>query len=91
MRADRRDNNEAEFVGLWHSLGYVWIPMKPGQGFDGLLITPREIMIVEIKNSEHAWKLTRKEQAMKAEVERLGHKYHICDDIEYARYLAGVI
>ena len=91
MRADRRDLNEAEYVSLWHSLGYVWVPMKPGQGFDGLLITPREIMIVEVKNPDHKWKLTKCERDVKEEVERLGQTYHIVEHLEDAEYLAGII
>ena len=91
MRADRRDNNEAEYVALWHSLGYVWIPWKPGMGADGLLIRPGYIYVVEIKNGDRNWKLTKSEQRLKDDMERIGMQYHICDNYEYAKYLAGVI
>ena len=91
MKADRRDSNEPEYVALWKSLGYVWIPWKPGMGADGLLVRPGHMYVVEIKNPDHAWKLTKSEKRLKAELERVGETYHICDSYEYAKYLAGVI
>ena len=89
--ADRRDNNEAEYVEMWKALGYEWIPMKPGQGFDGLLITPLDIYVVEVKNGQRKWKLTACERRTKEAIERLGQEYHIVDCLEDAKYLAGVV
>ena len=91
MRADRRDNNEAEYLELWKGLGYVWVAMKPGQGFDGLLVTPTGIHIVEIKNGNYKWKLTDCERKVKEQVEHMGQEYHIIDCLEDAKYLAGAI
>jgi hypothetical protein len=65
--------------------------MKPGQGFDGLLITPLGIYIVEIKNGTYKWKFTASEQRLKNEVERLGHKYHVVQSASDARYIAGIV
>jgi len=90
-RADRRDENEREYVDLWRGLGYLWIPAKPGQGYDGILVTPIDIFIVEVKNGARKWKLTESEQRVKDEVERLGHEYCIVEDLEDAEILAGVI
>lgn len=91
MKADRRDANEAEYVELWTGLGYEWIPMKPGQGFDGLLVTPLDIYVVEVKNGERKWELTDCERKTKKRIENLGQEYHICDSLSYAKFLAGVI
>ena len=91
MKADRRDENEAEYVTLWKGLGYTWIPMKPGQGFDGLLVTPLGVHIVEIKNGERRWKLTACERKTKEAIEALGQRYYIVDCWEDAKYVAGVV
>ena len=91
MRAGRRDANEAEFVQLWKGLGYTWIPMKPGQGFDGLLITRLDIHVVEVKNPAKKWKLTGCESKTKESIERLGQSYDIVETMQDAEYLAGVI
>ena len=91
MRADRRDNNEAEYLELWKGLGYVWLKAVPGLGFDGILVTPNEIMIVEIKNGSYKWKLTDCERKVKEQVEHVGQTYHIIDCLEDAKYIAGII
>jgi len=91
MRADRRDINERKIVEYWRALGNEWIPAKPGQGYDGLLITRLDVHIVEIKNPQRKWKLTDCEKRTKEIVERLGQKYNIVETMEDAEYMAGVI
>ena len=91
MKADRRDANEPEFVQLWQALGYTWIAMKPGQGFDGLLVTPLDIYVIEVKNPARKWKLTDCERKTKEAIERNGQEYHIIETLEDAKYIAGVI
>jgi len=86
-----RDANEPELVKFWKQLGYKWIPMRAGQGFDGLLITPLNIYIVEIKNPAKKWKLEDNEKKLKEDVEYFGHEYHIIETMQDAEYLAGVI
>jgi len=91
MRADRRDINERKIVDFWKALGYEWIAAKPGQGFDGLLVTRLDVHIVEIKNPQRKWKLTDCERECKEAVERLGQQYHIVETMEDAEILAGVM
>ena len=91
MKADRRDNNEKEIVQFWQALGYAWIAAKPGQGFDGLLVTPLDIYVIEIKNPRRNWKFTECEQRTKDMIEALGQEYHVVEDMHDAEYLAGVI
>ena len=58
--------------------------MKPGQGFDGLLITPHAIHIVEIKNGKRKWSLTDCEQQTKERIEALGQSYDIVENLDDA-------
>ena len=91
MKADRRDINERKLVDFWKALGFAWIPAKPGQGFDGLLITRLDIHVVEIKNPQRKWKLTDCERKCKEAIERLGQSYNIVETMQDAEDLAGVI
>jgi hypothetical protein len=90
MYANKRDANEAAIVSFWRQMGCIWIPMKPGQGFDGLLIDRTGMYIVEIKNPEAAWKLTSDELELSLIVEGLGGKYHIVETLESAAKLIGL-
>ena len=90
MRADKRDNNEHEIMAVFHSVGWASIKMKPGQGCDYVVISPRGIMIVEIKNPEYAWKLTKSEAALRDECERLGETYHVLEYADDALELLGI-
>ena len=65
--------------------------MRAGQGFDGLLITPLGVYVIEIKNPEQHWKFEPSEQKLCDEMERLGQKYHVIETMEDAKYIAGVI
>jgi hypothetical protein len=88
MRANRRDANEAEIVEFWRRMGCVWIPMKPGQGFDGLLIDRMGLFIVEIKGV--GGKLTECEKDLMDKVESLGEEYYIIRDLQDAALLIGL-
>jgi hypothetical protein len=91
MRANRRDANEAEIVEFWRRMGCVWIPMKPGQGFDGLLIDRRGIIrIVEIKNFALGWSITPAEEKLSNEIEARGAKYYIVESLKAAATLIGL-
>jgi len=91
MKADRRDKNEARIVNVWRGLGYTWIPMKPGQGFDGLLITPHAIHVVEVKNGKRSWTLTDCEARTKERIEALGQSYDIVESLDDALALVGAL
>ena len=80
-RISRRDDNEAEIVKYWRSLGFVWIPWIAGQGADGLLIMPGKVHIIEIKNPEYNWKLEEDERALMLECHRLGVPYWIIENL----------
>ena len=90
MRADRRDANEREIVAFWRSVGCVWIPMHPGQGFDGLLVARNGVHIVEIKNGEKPWKVTQAEEDLSRQVYFIGQEYHIIETLEAAAHLIGL-
>jgi hypothetical protein len=83
MRANRRDANESEIVALWKSIGAAWIPMQPGQGFDGLLLYRGQLHLVEIKGAHG--KLTICEQLMQRECERCSIKYNIICTVDDAQ------
>jgi hypothetical protein len=90
MRANRRDNNEALIIAFWRRVGCIWIPMVPGQGFDGLLIARSGTYLVEIKNPETSWSLTPAELELSRRVESIGGEYHIIETLEGAAQLIGL-
>ena len=90
MRAAKRDRNEKPIIDYWKSCGCIWIPMQPGQGFDGLLIDSTGLYIVEIKNAEYKWQLTTDEAQLKAEVESMGQKYYVIQSLDEAAKLIGM-
>jgi hypothetical protein len=87
---NKRDANEAEIVAFWRQVGCIWIPMKPGQGFDGLLIDRSGMYIVEIKNPEVSWHLTDDESCLSRAVEELWGEYHIVETLKSAAALIGL-
>ena len=87
---NRRDANEAEIVVFWRQIGCIWIPMKPGQGFDGLLIDRSGMYIVEIKNPEVSWNLTDDESSLAHAVEELGGEYNVIQTLKEAAELIGL-
>ena len=90
MRANRRDKNEAEIVAFWRQMGCIWIPMVPGQGFDGLLIDRSGMYLVEIKNPEASWSLTPAELELSRRVEDISGEYHVIETLEAAAQLIGL-
>jgi len=78
---NKRDSNEKEIVEFWRACGCIWIPMVPGQGFDGLLIHHGCVSVVEIKNPETSWKLTPDELELSQRIEAQGGKYHIVEGL----------
>jgi hypothetical protein len=87
--ANRRDLNEPEIVATWEACGYYWLPMKPGQGFDGLLFTPHNIYVIEIKNPATLWTFTEAERAFAERIGALGHTYHVVESVDDALKLVG--
>jgi hypothetical protein len=87
---NKRDKNEPEIVKFWRSCGAEWIPMQPGQGFDGLLIDVSGLYIVEIKNSKYAWELTEAESLLSQKVQKMGSEYHVIQSIQDAARLIGL-
>jgi hypothetical protein len=90
MRANKRDANEKEIVEFWRACGYIWIPMVPGQGFDGLLIHHGKPCIVEIKNPETDWHLTPDEYELSQRICAQGGEYHIVECLDGAAHLVGL-
>lgn len=90
MRADRRDANEAELVAFWRQMGCVWIPMHPGQGFDGLLVDRSGLYIVEIKNPKTGVHLTKCERDLRDAVENIGGTYYVISTLQLAAALIGL-
>ena len=86
-RANRRDRNEAELVSFWNRLDCVWIPQEPGAGFDGILIAPNGVHIVEVKNAAYAWELTHDESLMKIRIQEAGQEYRVIQTLEEAARL----
>lgn len=86
---NKRDLNEAKIIEIWCGLGYTWLQMKPGQGFDGLLVTPQGMYIVEIKNPDEYWELTDSEKKLAESIEIMGQTYHIIESTEDALKLIG--
>ena len=64
--------------------------MKPGQGFDGLLIDRTGMYIVEIKNLEGVCHFTDCELALKYEIESLGGTYWAIMNLKQAAELIGL-
>ncbi len=87
--ADQRDKNEAEYVELWRKAGCLWIKLHPGDGCDGILVSPQTgIHIVEVKNPEgFGTSLTTTELKMKLEVESRGATYNVVTTLEEAQKL----
>ena len=90
MRADRRDANEALIVAYWRQAGCIWIPMHPGQGFDGLLIDFSGLYIVEIKNPKTASHLTKCERALQDAIQEIGGAYNVVSTLHEAAALIGL-
>ena len=88
-RANRRDANEPEIVEFWRACGCLWIPMQPGQGFDGLLISSNGIHMVEIKNGQTNWKVTREENDLWGRMVDLHQDYSIIENLDQAIRLIG--
>jgi hypothetical protein len=88
--ASRRDKNEKELVDFWRSAGCIWIPLQPGQGADGILIGITGTFIVEVKNPEYMWELTKEESMLKIQMEQCGQSYNIVQTLGDAARLIGL-
>jgi hypothetical protein len=85
---DQRDDNEPELVKYLQAAGWAWIPAPRGMGFDGLAMRDGRVLFIEIKNPAHTWRLTPREQAVKAIMELHGIPYHIVEsDADLARLI----
>jgi hypothetical protein len=86
MRADKRDKNEHDILAFFKAAGCVWVAMKPGQGFDGLLLHRGHLHIVEVKSGKR-WKLTDCEAKMQGDAMIQGVDYHVITSVEDAQRL----
>lgn len=86
---NKRDTNERELVELWERFGCHWIAMPAGAGFDGVLLAPNGIHVVEVKNPSYRWKFTPDERIMQDVVENAGHAYNVIETDEQALALIG--
>jgi hypothetical protein len=83
-RSNRRDANEKELLEFWRAAGCYWIPMQPGQGFDGLLIAQNGVHIIEVKNPAKKWKLTEEEKELQDKLMSLLVVYNIVQNMQDA-------
>jgi len=88
MLKQRRDANEALIIeALLHAGAHV-IRMDKSAGFDLLVISPRGVNLVEVKDPSQRWTLTENEARVKRAVELAGGPYYIVETVEEAIGLA---
>ena len=88
MLKQRRDGNEPLIVAALERCGAYVGRMDKSAGFDLLVVSPRGVCLVEVKDPAQRWKLTPNEAAVKAEVELSGGAYFIVETPEEAVGLA---
>ncbi len=85
---DRRDKNEWKLIRKMQSLEYAgpgercslsFIKLRPGQGCDLVVSTPRWTEHVEIKNPDERWELTPDEERLKGELESIGRRLWVLE------------
>jgi len=79
MQRYRKDLNESAIVETAEHLGASCIKMEGSAGFDRLVICPRGVFVVEIKNPAEAWRLTANELKTRANIEAAGGAYYIVE------------
>ncbi len=90
-RQNNRDRNEAALIELWRAFGCFVSQMDRMKGYDLIVICPRTgTHLVEVKNPERKWTLTKDEARIKAEVESAGGVYNIIETEQQARELVGL-
>lgn len=78
MTPSKRDANESGLIELWRKLGCVTIEMDRRAGFDLIVVCPRTgVNLIEVKDGSKRWKLTDRERALCAEIQRVGVTYSI--------------
>lgn len=78
--ADRRDANEADLIRIARQCGAFVLQMKPGQGFDALILFRGKVFIVEFKDGKKppsARQLTDDEVTMQQMCHSRGVTYNI--------------
>ena len=76
---NKRDANEREIITVAKHAGAHVIQMDKNAGFDLLVVHPKGVFIVEVKNPDLKWKFTQAEEAQMRRVERAGQEYHVVE------------
>lgn len=76
---NKRDANEREIIAVAKHAGAHVIQMDKNAGFDLLVVHPKGVFIVEVKNPDLKWKFTQAEEAQMRRVERAGQVYNVVE------------